>query len=100
VKIDIHEQIYAWREVMEDKGQIQIVKKEAMTVAGKVLSSPKLYRIATSSTETALKVLPGFAIYNPLNYWGKHRDVPEAAEETFHEWYKSHRLKGNEVLGL
>jgi L-lactate dehydrogenase complex protein LldF len=100
VKIDIHEQIYAWREVMEDKGQVQIVKKEAMIVAGKVLSNPELYRIATSSTEIALKVLPHFAIYNPLNYWGKHRDVPDPAEETFHEWYKKHRLKANEVLGL
>jgi L-lactate dehydrogenase complex protein LldF len=54
VKIDIHEQIYAWREVMEDKNQIKIVKKEAMIAAGKVLSSPELYQIATSSTETAL----------------------------------------------
>jgi L-lactate dehydrogenase complex protein LldF len=100
VKIDIHEQIYLWREVMEDRDQIKIVKKEAMIVVGKVLSSPKLYRIAMSSTETALTILPDFAIYNPLNYWGKHRDVPDAADKTFHEWYKSHRLKANEALGL
>ena len=26
---------------------------------------------------TALDVLPHFAIYNRLNAWGKHRDVPE-----------------------
>jgi L-lactate dehydrogenase complex protein LldF len=100
VKIDIHEQIYGWREVMEKNGQIQTVKKQAMKVADKVLSDPELYRIATASVSTALRILPHFAIYNRLNAWGKHRDVPEAASETFHEWYKNHRLKGNEALGL
>jgi L-lactate dehydrogenase complex protein LldF len=100
VKIDIHEQIYSWREVMEEKGQIQTVKKQAMKVADKVLSNPTLYQIATTTVSTALDVLPHFAIYNRLNAWGKHRDVPEAASETFHEWYKNHRLKGNEVLGI
>jgi L-lactate dehydrogenase complex protein LldF len=100
VKIDIHEQIYGWREVMEEKGQIQTVKKQAMKVADKVLSNPMLYQIATTTVSTALNVLPHFAIYNRLNAWGKHRDVPEAASETFHEWYKNHRLKGNEVLGI
>jgi L-lactate dehydrogenase complex protein LldF len=100
VKIDIHEQIYAWREVMEEKGQIQTVKKQAMKVADKVLSNPKLYQIATTSVSAALEILPHFAIYNRLNAWGRHRDVPEAFSETFHEWYKNHRLKGNEVIGI
>jgi L-lactate dehydrogenase complex protein LldF len=71
-----------------------------MKVADKVLSDPELYRIATASVSTALRIPPHFAIYNRLNAWCKHRDVPEAASETFHEWYKNHRLKGNEALGL
>jgi L-lactate dehydrogenase complex protein LldF len=97
VKIDIHEQIYGWREVMEENDQIQVVKKEAMRVADKVLSHPALYHIATATVSTALEVLPHFVIYNRLNGWGKHRDVPEAAAETFHEWYRNHRPKTNEV---
>ncbi len=100
VKIDIHEQIYGWREIMEAKGQIQVVKKAAMRVADKVLSSPELYQVSTTALSTTLDLLPHFAIYNRLNAWGKHRDVPEAALETFHQWYKNHRLKANEVLGL
>jgi L-lactate dehydrogenase complex protein LldF len=100
VKIDIHEQIYGWREVMEEKGQIQAVKKQAMKVADKVLSNPKLYQIATTSVSAALEILPHFAIYNRLNAWGRHRDVPEAASETFHEWHKNHRLKEDEVRGI
>ena len=97
VKIDIHEQIYGWREVMEENDQIQVVKKEAMRVADEVLSHPTLYQIATETLSTALQVLPHFAIYNRLNAWGKHRDIPEAATETFHEWYRTHRLNRNEV---
>jgi L-lactate dehydrogenase complex protein LldF len=91
VKIDIHEQIYGWRDVMEENDQIQVVKKEAMRVADEVLSHPALYQIATTTLSTALEVLPHFAIYNRLNAWGKHRDVPEAARETFHQWYRHHR---------
>ena len=97
VKIDIHEQIYGWREVMEENDQIQVVKKEAMRVADKVLSHPTLYQIATATVSTALEVLPHFAIYNRLNGWGKHRDIPEAATETFHEWHRNHRPKTKEV---
>ena len=91
VKIDIHEQIYAWREVMEQKHQIQLVKKEAMRVAGEVLSHPALYRIAASTTEASLKILPHVVLYNHLNAWGRHRDNPQPAKETFHDWYKKHR---------
>jgi L-lactate dehydrogenase complex protein LldF len=97
VKIDIHEQIYAWREVMEENGQIQVVKKEAMRVADEVLSHPALYQIATTTLSTALEVLPHFAIYNRLDAWGKHRDVPDASRETFHAWYRNHRPETNKT---
>jgi L-lactate dehydrogenase complex protein LldF len=91
VKINIHEQIYAWREVMEEKHQINLVKKSAMVVAGKVLSNPTLYRMVGATMEAGLKVLPRFAIYNQLNAWGRHRDIPPVAKETFHDWSKKHR---------
>ena len=100
VKIHIHEQIYGWREVMEENDQIQVVKKEAMRVADKVLSHPTLYQIATTTLSAALEVLPHFAIYNRLNAWGKHRDVPQAESETFHTWYRTHRPKTNEEVRL
>jgi len=91
VKINIHEQIYAWRAVMDEKQQTKFPKKQAMIVAGKLLSHPEAYRITAQSTGIALKALPRFAIYNQFNAWGHHRDVPAPAEETFHEWYRKHR---------
>jgi L-lactate dehydrogenase complex protein LldF len=93
VKINIHEQIYAWRGVMDQKHQINLTKKAALKVAGNVLSHPELYEIATTMADAALKMLPHFAIYNDLNAWGKHREVPEPPKQTFHQWYKRNRLK-------
>ena len=41
VKINIHEQIYKWRQIIAERHQLPMVKKEAMRVAGKVLASPR-----------------------------------------------------------
>ena len=97
VKINIHEQIYSWRGVMDEDHQIKLPKKTAMIVAGKLLSHPEAYRAATESAETVLRVLPRFAVYNQLNAWGRHRDVPAPAKETFHQWYKRNRLSKQTV---
>jgi L-lactate dehydrogenase complex protein LldF len=91
VQIDIHEQIYLWREVMDAKGEFSTTKKAAMKVADKVLSNPRAYRAASEVGEAALKVLPRFAIYNRLNAWGRRRDLPSPASETFHQWYARNR---------
>jgi L-lactate dehydrogenase complex protein LldF len=87
VHIDIHEQIYQWREVMDDHGQFSTTKKAAMKVAGEVLSHPRAFRAAAETGVAALKVLPHFALYNRLNAWGRHRDLPAPPKETFHQWW-------------
>jgi L-lactate dehydrogenase complex protein LldF len=91
VHIDIHEQIYQWREEMNAKGQFSTTKKAAMKVADNLFSHPEAYRAVTAAGEAALKVLPHFAIYNRLNAWGRHRDIPGPAAETFHQWYARNR---------
>lgn len=93
VQIDIHEQIYAWREVMDDIGGFSTTKKAAMKLAGALLSHPAAFRAATEGGSAALRVLPHFALYNRLNAWGRHRDNPEPAKETFHQWYARNRGK-------
>ena len=39
----------------------------------------------------ALAHLPRFAIYNGLNAWGKHREVPHPPTQTFHAWHQANR---------
>src|SRR5208337_1869604 len=55
VKINIHEQIYKWRQVIAERGALPFVKREAMQVAGKVLSNPKLYRAAVETAGAGIE---------------------------------------------
>jgi len=91
VKIDIHDQIYRWRKVIAERNQLPMVKKEAMRMAGKVLSSPRLYRMAVKAAQAGLDYLPRSMIYNPLNAWGKQREVPKAPRQSFRDWYLKNR---------
>ncbi len=91
VKIDLHEQIASWRRIMSETGQLPLAKKAAMQAAGALLAQPALYRAAIESADKALQVLPRFALYNRLNAWGRHREVPHPPRETFHSWYKRTR---------
>jgi L-lactate dehydrogenase complex protein LldF len=90
VKINIHEQIYAWRSVVDEKHQLKLAKKAAMKVANEILSNPELYRAAVKVTEKSLSWLPRFILYNDLNTWGKHREMPVVAKQTFRDWIRQH----------
>ena len=82
VKINIHEQIYKWRQIIAERHQLPFVKQEAMQVAGRVLSNPKLYRAAVETAGASIERLPRFMMYNRLNAWGRQR-VTEAPQLTF-----------------
>ena len=91
VRINIHQQIVKWREVIAQRNQLPMVKREAMRLAGKVLASPKMYRLAVEAAAKGLEVLPRALVYNPFNAWGRQREVPEPKAQTFRQWYIAHR---------
>jgi L-lactate dehydrogenase complex protein LldF len=91
VKINIHEQIFAWRKVLAETHEIPLMKKAMMEAAGEVLSHPALYRTSVSAADSALRHLPNFVVYNPLNAWTKAREMPEAPRQTFHSWWEANR---------
>jgi len=93
VKINIHEQIYKWRQVIAERHQLPMAKREAMRVAGKILASPKLYRAAVEAAAAGLDRLPRFMVYNPFNAWGRQREVPASPPSTFRQWYLKNRGK-------
>lgn len=94
-KINLHDQIYAWREVMAKEHEVPFAKKTAMAAAGVVLGNPKLYRAAIATADGALEHLPRFATYNRFNAWGKGRENPRAPRETFHLWWAKNRAGKN-----
>jgi L-lactate dehydrogenase complex protein LldF len=87
VKIDIHDQLYKWRQTLVKQGYAPAAKKAGMQVMTWTLSSPGLYHIAGKAGRWALKYMP-FAVNNKLNPWYKQRDMPKPPEESFTEWYK------------
>jgi L-lactate dehydrogenase complex protein LldF len=96
VKINIHEQIYAWRRELVKRHEVPLVKKAAMKAAGALLSRPAAYRVAIAAAGVALAHLPRVVIYNALNAWGRHRELPHPPKQTFHRWYETHRRAKHE----
>ena len=93
VKINIHEQIYAWRRVIAERNHLPLVKREILRMAGKVMASPRLFRAAVSAAGLAIGGLPRFAIYNFLNPWGRQRELPKPPRQTFRSWYLENRKR-------
>src|SRR6195952_5699044 len=63
VKINIHEQIGAWRKVLAETHEVPLLKRAMMKAAGMLLASPKLYRAALPVADSALRHLPRFVLY-------------------------------------
>lgn len=87
VKIDIHDQLYKWRQELVKEGYTPTAKTISMKLMAETLSSPALYNAAGKSGRFVLKHAP-FLVSNKLNPWYKQREMPEPPKESFREWYK------------
>ena len=93
VHIDIHDQLYKWRKVIAERNALPFAKKQAMKMGGKLLASPRLYRIAVEAAGAGVEYLPRILMYSKANAWGKQREVPAAPALTFRQWYLKNRGK-------
>jgi L-lactate dehydrogenase complex protein LldF len=93
VKIDIHEQLYQWRQEISGAGRLSASKKAVLSVTGMVLSHPKLYHVAGRWLRYLLRHMPRPLIYNRFNTWGRHREMPAPPRESFQDWYKKRQTK-------
>ena len=94
VKIDIHEQLYKWRQVLVKEGHATVGKQIGMQAMNFTLSNPKLYQAAGKIGRWVLKNTP-VVVNNGLNPWFNQRDMPEPPKESFKEWYE--RIKKEEA---
>jgi L-lactate dehydrogenase complex protein LldF len=90
VKIDIHEQLYKWRQVIVQGGTAPFAKKAAMKTMNWVLSNPSVYHGAGKAGRWFMLNAP-FTVNNGLNLWYKQRDMPGVPKESFGEWYKKNK---------
>ncbi|EDM34144.1 hypothetical protein PBAL39_19404 [Pedobacter sp. BAL39] len=87
VKINIHEQLYKWRQVIVKEGYASPAKTIAMKTMDFTLSHPAVYQKAGKAGRWFLKHIP-FAVNNRMNAWYKQRDMPEPPKQSFREWFK------------
>ncbi|UFH46220.1 lactate utilization protein [Flavobacterium galactosidilyticum] len=93
VKINIHEQLWKWRQVIVAEGYVATSKKIGMEGMAFLLSKPKLYRFAGKMGIKMMKTFPALT-NNKLNPWYKQREMPEPPKESFREWYlKNGKIK-------
>ena len=88
VKIDIHHQLLTWRKEIVARGLLPLPKRMAMKLMSMVLRRPWLYEFAGGMARKLVPWMPKWMVYNPLNGWGKQRDLPEFPKKSFRELYK------------
>lgn len=91
VKINIHEQLYEWRQEITKAQSSLNAKSLAMKFANGIFSVPFAYKMGGSMMRGALKFLPHSITYSYLNTWGKERDLPKVPKESFKEWYQKNK---------
>lgn len=93
VKIDIHDQLYKWRQVIVQQGYTTAPKTIAMRTMAGVLSNSFLYKMVGSMGRWLLKHVPSL-VNNRFNPWFKQREMPATPAQSFREWHRQNRKNG------
>ena len=93
VKIDIHDQLYQWRQVISEQKLLHPLKKMTMRVAGKILAGSAWYDFSGRMARWSVRNLPRKVLYHKANVWGHGRELPEAPKESFKQWYKRNNIQ-------
>ncbi len=92
VKIDIHEQLYKWRQVLVREGHVDTAKKAGVSGMNAVLSRPLLYKVAGRVGRWVMRNFPSLT-NNRFNPWYKQREMPQPPSISFSHWYRENRKK-------
>jgi L-lactate dehydrogenase complex protein LldF len=94
-KIDLADQIYKWRQQLDALGKADRVKKLLSTGLKYVFTHPTLYNTGLRLAPLLNKA-PRSLIYTKLNAWGKARELPTFASQSFtQQWKKEQQKKNN-----
>lgn len=95
VKINIHDQLYKWRQVVVKEGYVPQAKTLSMKAMAKTFSSPGLFKTA-GKVGRWLLTNASLSVNNRFNPWYKQRDMPQSPKESFGEWYAKNRTGGKQ----
>ncbi len=92
VKINIHEQLYKWRQVIVKEGYVANTKALGMKAMAWTLSSPGSFSSAGKAGRWFMHNIP-FVVKNKFNPWYHQREMPDGPRESFTEWYENNKEK-------
>jgi len=92
VKIDIHQQLYKWRQVLVKEGYVPAIKTAGIKVMNWTLSHPTAFNVAGKAGRWMMQHTP-FVVSNKMNPWYKQREMPDAPDKSFSEWYRKNNDK-------
>lgn len=92
VKIDLGEQIYRWRQDLDKIGKASKEKKVMSFGMKFLMERPGLFNTALKFAPV-VNHLPRFMVYNGLNAWGKGRELPTFAKESFNDMWKNNKVR-------
>jgi L-lactate dehydrogenase complex protein LldF len=93
VKIDIHQQLLAWRGELVQLRLLPKTKRWPMWWASQVFRRPWLYALLGKTARAALSWTPRFLVYNPLNGWGRQRELPTPPARSFRDQFKDRKAR-------
>lgn len=89
VKIDIHTQLYKWRQVIAAANEIPASKKWSMRLLSRVLARPTIYEMGGKFARQSLRFVPHALTHAPgYNPWAIARELPAPPPQSFREWFK------------
>lgn len=89
VRINIHEQLYLWRQEIAKSGETNGIERLAMKLTGLIMRYPLLYRFISK----VIRKMPEKLLIGISGRWGKHRDLPVNPPQTFREWFDDNRRR-------
>ena len=88
VKIDLHHELYAFRQELVRKKIVPLYKRVGMAVMAFVLARPWLYRLAGRLMRWIVPRLPTSCRLWTMERLGIHRELPPMPRESFRELMK------------
>lgn len=88
VKIDIHVQLYKWRQIIGKEHAMATGKQLSMRGLSFILARPKLYARLGRIARKMLAVTPHALTHaGAVNPWAIARELPEPPKQSFRDWY-------------
>ena len=87
VKIDLGDQVYKWRQQLDEFGTANSSKKLMCSAMTMLFDHPSLYKMATAVSPLA-NIIPPFLMNSSLNPWAEGHEMMKFPKKPFHEMAK------------